>query len=60
MGCGGTEWPSRFIVFRFDDLLFIPFSVIITLQKYYAKFVYDDVSRWRSEDMWLVQPYTSM
>lgn len=40
MGCGGTEWSSGFVVFRFDDLLFIPFSIIITLQKLYVKFCF--------------------
>lgn len=31
MGCGGIERASSFIVFRFDDLLFITCSVLITL-----------------------------
>ena len=56
MGCGGIERPSSFIVFRFDDLLFINCSVLITLLNS-RSVIYDDIrnSSWKYEAMFLVQ-----
>lgn len=56
MGCGGIERPSSFIVFRFDDLLFINCSVPITLLNSLSVISADIcISSCRYESMFLVQ-----